>query len=69
MSSRRRSGRGAGPRRERGVALLTAILLVALGTIIATAIAYRTAMTARRGQGTFALDQAILVAEAGEAIA
>src|SRR5690348_13699091 len=63
------AGRPAGMRRERGVALLTAILLVALGTMIATAIAYRTAMTARRGAGTFALDQSILVAEAGEAIA
>jgi general secretion pathway protein K len=63
------TGRGARLRRERGVALLTAILLVALGTMIATAIAYRTAMTARRGQGDFAFDQAILVAQAGEAIA
>jgi len=56
-------------RRERGVALLTAILLVALGTIIATAIAYRTAMTARRAEGYMSLDQSILLAEAGEAIA
>lgn len=56
-------------RRERGVALLTAILLVALGTMIATAMAYRTAMTARRGQGYFSLDQSILIGEAGEAIA
>jgi general secretion pathway protein K len=51
------------------VALLTAILLVALGTILATALAYQTAMTARRGQGDFAMDQSILIAEAGEAIA
>jgi general secretion pathway protein K len=64
-----RSGRRAGLKRERGVALLTAILLVALGTMIATAIAYRTAMTARRGQGNFAFDQSILIAQAGEAIA
>ncbi len=65
----RSSARPPGGSRERGVALLTAILLVALGTIIATAMAYRTAMTFRRGQGDFALDQSILVAEAGEAIA
>ncbi len=55
--------------RERGVALLTAILLVAIGTIIATSMGYETAMTARRGQGTFAFDQSILAAEAGEALA
>ncbi|HEY2591627.1 MAG TPA: type II secretion system minor pseudopilin GspK, partial [Steroidobacteraceae bacterium] len=64
-----RTGRRAGLRRERGIALLTAILLVALGTMLATAIAYRTAMTYRRVQGDFALDQSVLVAEAGEAIA
>ncbi|MGH8221310.1 MAG: type II secretion system minor pseudopilin GspK [Steroidobacteraceae bacterium] len=72
MGQRRigRRGRGhGGLRRERGIALLTAILLVALGTMIATAMAYRTAMTARRGQGDFALDQSILIGEAGEAIA
>ncbi len=65
----RHTGRRAPARRERGVALLTAILLVALGTLIATAMAYQTAMTMRRGQGDFALDQSILIAEAGEAIA
>lgn len=66
---RLRAGRGTAPRRERGVALLTAILLVALGTMLATAMAYHTAMTARRVQGDFALDQSVLLSEAGEAIA
>jgi len=56
-------------RNQRGIALLTAILLVALGTILAAALGYATAMTARRSQGTFAFDQSILVAEAGEALA
>ncbi len=55
--------------RERGIALITAILLVAIGTIIASSIGYETAMTARRGQGTFAFDQSLLAAEAGEALA
>jgi general secretion pathway protein K len=59
----------APPSRERGVALLTAILLVALGTILAATMAYENAMTARRGQATFAFDQSLLVAEAGEALA
>lgn len=69
LAAWRRTGRRPAPRRARGVALLTAILLVALGTIIATAMGYHTAMTARRSQGDFALDQSILIAEAGEAIA
>lgn len=55
--------------RQRGVALLTAILLVALGTIIATSLGYETVMTARRGEGDFAFDQSLLAAEAAEALA
>jgi general secretion pathway protein K len=57
------------PSRQRGIALLTAILLVALGTILAAALAYATAMTARRSQGVFSFEQSILIAEAGEALA
>ena len=55
--------------RQRGIALLTAILLVAFGTILAVALGYETAMTARRSQGLFGFDQSILIAEAGEALA
>lgn len=54
-------------RRERGVALLTAILLVALGTIVAAAITHRNAMTARRSAATFAYEQGLLVAQGAEA--
>lgn len=75
-----RQGYGAGRRRrqarfparlkdQRGVALLVAILLVALGTIIAATMAYNNAMTARRAAATFGFDQAILVAEGAEALA
>jgi len=60
---------GANPRRQRGVALLTAILLVALGTMLAAAMAYRNAMTARRGIATFAFDQSLEATQAAEAIA
>ena len=56
-------------RHQRGVALLVAILLVALGTIIAAAMAYNNAMTARRAAATFGFDQALLVAEGAEALA
>jgi general secretion pathway protein K len=69
VGTRRRRG-GSGPlRRQRGIALLVAILLVALGTIIATAVAYESAMAARRGSATFAFDEALLVGQGAEALA
>ena len=57
------------PRAQRGIALLVAILLVALGTILAAAVAYENAMTFRRGAATYAFDQALLVQEGAEALA
>ncbi|HTD10650.1 MAG TPA: type II secretion system minor pseudopilin GspK [Steroidobacteraceae bacterium] len=54
---------------QRGIALLVAILLVALGTMLAAAIAYENAMTARRGASTFAFDEALLVQQGAEALA
>jgi general secretion pathway protein K len=56
-------------RRQRGIALITAILLVALATILAATIGYENAMTARRGTATFAFDQSVEVGKAAEAIA
>jgi general secretion pathway protein K len=56
-------------RQQRGVALLVAILLVALGTILAAAVAYENAMTARRGTATYAFDEALLIGEGAEALA
>ena len=56
-------------RRQRGIALITAILLVALATILAATIGYENAMSARRGSATFAFDQSLEVAKAAEAIA
>jgi general secretion pathway protein K len=68
--SRTHRQRACPPRRaQQGIALLVAILLVALGTILAAAVAYENAMTARRGTATFAFDQSVLVAEGGEALA
>jgi len=70
LSPRRtRSGHTSGRARQRGIALLVAILLVAMGTIIAAAMAYENAMTARRGAATLALDNTILVGEAAETLA
>src|SRR5690348_15849423 len=59
----------APPGRQRGIALLVAILLVAMGTIIAATIGYENAMAARRSTATFAFDQTLLIAEGGEALA
>jgi general secretion pathway protein K len=69
MSARRKWPRFPPRRAQRGIALLVAILLVALGTILAAAVAYENAMTARRGTATFAFDQSVLVGEGGEALA
>ncbi len=72
MNARQRwraRGGPASPARQRGIALLVAILLVALGTMIAASLAYDNAMTARRGMSTFALDESVLIAEAAEALA
>jgi general secretion pathway protein K len=49
--------------------MLVAILLVALGTIVAAAVAYESAMAARRGTATFAFDEALLVGQGAEALA
>jgi general secretion pathway protein K len=49
--------------------MLVAILLVALGTIVAAAVAYESAMSARRGTATFAFDEALLVGQGAEALA
>jgi general secretion pathway protein K len=56
-------------RRQRGIALITAILLVALATILAATIGYENAMSARRGTATFAFEQSLEVSKAAEAIA
>ncbi|MGA7541023.1 MAG: type II secretion system minor pseudopilin GspK [Steroidobacteraceae bacterium] len=66
---RRRDGGLASRQAQRGVALLVAIMLVALGTILAAAMAYNNAMTARRAAATFDFDQALLVAQGAEALA
>ena len=60
---------GTPPSRQRGIAMLVAILLVALGTIVAAAVAYESAMTARRGSATLSFDESLLVAEGAEALA
>jgi general secretion pathway protein K len=61
--------RRLGPGAQRGVALLTAIVLVAIATVLATAIAFASAMSARRATTVFGADQSLLAAEGAEAMA
>ncbi len=56
-------------RAQRGIALLTAIILVAIAAVLATAIAFSSAMSARRASTVFGADQSLLVAEGAEAMA
>lgn len=57
------------PRGQRGVALLTAIILVALATMLAVAIAFHTAMTARRGASSFTVEQGLQFGAGAEVVA
>jgi general secretion pathway protein K len=59
--------RAAGPRRQRGVALITAVLIVALGTMLAASVFFRAYLDQRRSGTLFALDQAYEVALGAEA--
>jgi general secretion pathway protein K len=68
-SRSQRQRRSCLPQRQRGIALLVAILLVALGTILAAAVGYENAMTARRGTATYAFDESILIQQGAEALA
>jgi general secretion pathway protein K len=58
-------GRG----RQRGIALLVAIVMFAIATTVAAAITYNKAMAARRAAATFALEQAVQAGMAAEALA
>jgi general secretion pathway protein K len=55
--------------RQRGVALLVAIIIFAFATMVAAAVTYSKAMTARRAAATFTLEQALQAGMAAEALA
>jgi len=55
--------------RERGIALLVAIVMFAIATTVAAAITYNKAMAARRAAATFTLEQALQAGMAAEALA
>lgn len=54
-------------RRQRGTAIITALLVVALASIVATELIARTSLDVRRTENTLATDQAYLLALAMEA--
>lgn len=54
-------------RRQRGVALVMAVLIVALATILAAEVGFRGYLNQRRTVNTFSLDQAFEIAMGGEA--
>ena len=55
--------------KQRGIALLVAIVMFALATTVAAAITYNKAMAARRAAATFTLEQALQAGMAAEALA
>src|SRR5580698_8219817 len=57
------------PASQRGVALMTAIVLVAIAAVLATAIAFSSTMAARRATTMCGADQSLLAAEGAEAMA
>ena len=55
--------------RQRGIAMLTAIILVAVAAIVGTAIAWQSQLAARRGIAVFTVAQSLALAEGAEALA
>ena len=56
-------------RSQSGIALLTAIILVAIATIIATAVSWQSALHARRGIAVFTMAQSLAFSQLAEAYA
>src|SRR5688572_26044282 len=59
--------RGSIPQRQRGVALIMAVLIVALATMLAASVSFKGYLDQRRSGNAFALDQGFEVALGGEA--
>jgi len=66
---RRRTFPSVHPARQRGVALITAVLIVALATILAVNVAFKGALDQRRSANLFSIDQAYEIALGAEALA
>lgn len=55
--------------RQRGVILLSAMILVALAAVVAAALFFDTGMSARRTAAVFAMEQALMLQQGAEALA
>jgi general secretion pathway protein K len=55
--------------RQRGVILISALILVALAAIVAAALFFDTAMSARRTAASFSMEQALQLGQGAEALA
>lgn len=55
--------------RQRGVILLSALVMVALAAVVAAALFFDTGMAARRTVGSFSMEEALLLSEGAEALA
>ena len=56
-------------RRQSGVALITALILLAIATMLAVTIGHDSAMSARRSASGFSLEQSVQIAQGAEALA
>jgi general secretion pathway protein K len=56
-------------RGQRGVILMSALILVALATIVSASIFFETGMSARRAVGSISMEQSIQLAQGAEALA
>jgi general secretion pathway protein K len=54
---------------QRGVILISALILVALAAIVATSLFFDTALAARRAAASFSMEQAVQLGAGGEALA
>lgn len=57
------------PLRQRGVILISSLILVALAAVVATSLFFETALAARRAAASFSLEQAVQLGAGGEALA
>ncbi len=61
--------RSRAKQQQQGIALVTALVLVAIATVVAASIAFASVMASRRASAVFGADQALLAAEGAEAMA
>lgn len=55
--------------RQRGVVLMSALILVALAAVVATSLFFDTALSARRAAASFSMEQALSLGQGAEALA